>query len=165
MQYEKIRETCKQYLNNKYNDILRQVEEQASRTSKEKDMEMAHMKSMISYLQERLVSQNEVINNHNTELDNSNRRNIELEEQVVHLKSQAEVWKEKAERAEEMLWNATVSPRRHAPCCCEDEEDTASSSVGETREVVKGTVTEPRKICGNRGCANTYSYLYCNTKK
>ncbi|KAK1366735.1 hypothetical protein POM88_042296 [Heracleum sosnowskyi] len=130
-QYEKMRETCKQDLNNKYNYLLRQAEERASTICREKDSEMAHMKSMISYFQEKLSSQNEVINTKITELDNSRRRNIELEEQVVHYKSQAEDWKEKVQRAEKMLWNA--SPGRQAPCCCQEEEDTALSCVGETR--------------------------------
>ncbi|KAK1380985.1 hypothetical protein POM88_027729 [Heracleum sosnowskyi] len=131
-QYNTIRESCKKYLNNTYNDLVKQADNRASTICREKDMEMASMKNTISSLQQKLASTNEVINRKNTELDNSRRRNLELEEQVAHYNSQAEVWKEKAERAEEMLWNASVSPRRHA-CCCEDEEDTALSSVGETR--------------------------------
>lgn len=129
-----MRETCKQYLNNEYNDLLRQAEERASRICGEKDMEMAHMKNMISYFQEKLASQNEVINHKNTELDSSRRRNKELEEQVANYNSQAEDWKEKVLRAEKMLWNATVSRSRQAPCCCEDGEETALSSVGETSD-------------------------------
>ena len=88
--------------------------------------------SMIFSFQERLTSLNEVINNKNTELDNSKSKNIELEEQVEYYKSQAEIWKGKAERAEEILWNVRVSPRRHAQCCCGDKEDTAQSSFGES---------------------------------
>ena len=126
MQYEQTRETCNRYLSTKYNDILRHAEERASIIHKEKEM------SMISSFQEKLASLNEVINDKNTELDNCKRKNTELEEQVAHYKSQAEIWKAKAERAEEMLWNVTVSPRRHAQCCCGDKEDTAQSSFGET---------------------------------
>ena len=126
MQYEQIRETCNGYLSTKYNDILRHAEERASIIHKEKEMRI------ISSFQERLASLNEVINKKNTELDNSKRKNIELEEQVAHYKSQAEIWKAKAERAEEMLWNVTVSPPRHVQCCCGDKEDTAQSSFGET---------------------------------
>lgn len=133
MQYEKLRETCKQYLNNEYNDLVRQAEERASSICREKDMEMAHMKRKISYLQEKLASQSEVLKNENTELDNSRRKNIELEEQLAQYNSQAEDWKKKVERAEGMLRNATVSRRCQAPCCREDEEDTTLSSVGETR--------------------------------
>lgn len=140
-----MRGTCRQYFNNKYNDLLRQSEERASRIREEKDLEMADMRSMISYLEEKLASdsarleqQNEVLKNKNTELETIRRKSIEQEEQVVHLKSQAEFWKEKVERAEEMLWNAIG---RQAPCCCEDEEeDTALSSVGETRDVEKGDI-------------------------
>ena len=94
MQYEQTRETCNRYLSTKYNDILRHAEERASIIHKEKEM------SMISSFQEKLASLNEVINNKNTELDDSKRKNIELEEQVGHYKSQAEIWKAKAERAE-----------------------------------------------------------------
>lgn len=132
MQYEKMRETCKQYLNNKCNDLLKQAEERASRICREKDMKIAHMKSTISSIQEQLASQNEVLNNRNIELDNSRRRSIELEKQVAYNKSEAEFWKEKVQRAEEMLVNATVCRQRQAPCC--EEEETASSSVGETKE-------------------------------
>ncbi|KAL8096088.1 hypothetical protein AgCh_037161 [Apium graveolens] len=131
-EYEKMRGTCKQYLNNKCNDLLKQAEEPASRICREKDMKMAHMKSTISSIQEQLASQNEVLNNRNIELDNSRRRSIELEKQVAYNKSEAEFWKEKVQRAEEMLVNATVCRQRQAPCC--EEEETASSSVGETKE-------------------------------
>ncbi|KAK1366734.1 hypothetical protein POM88_042295 [Heracleum sosnowskyi] len=133
-QYETMRETCKQYFNSKYNDLLRQVEERTSGIRKDKDMEMAHMRSMITHLEEKLPSDsahieqlNEVINKRNTELDNTRRRHKELEEQVVHSKSQAELWKEKAGTTEEMLWN--MSSPRQAPCY-EVEEGTSFSSVG-----------------------------------
>ncbi|KAL8096081.1 hypothetical protein AgCh_037150 [Apium graveolens] len=132
-EYEKMKETCKHYLNNKCSDLLKQAEEQASPICREKDMKIAHMKSTISSIQEQLASQNEVLNNRNIELDNSRRRSIELEKQVANNKSQAEFWKEKVQRTEEMLANATVCRQRQAPCCCEEEE-TASSSVGETKE-------------------------------
>lgn len=127
MQYKEMRESCKHYLNNKYDDLVRQAEERASKISMEKDMEMARMKSIISFLQKMLASKNEVINNNNTDLDNCRRRNIELEEQVAHSKSQAEFWKEKARSAEEMLWN--MSPGGQASCW-EEAEATSVSSVG-----------------------------------
>lgn len=139
MQYEKTKETCKQYFDNIQNDLLRQAEERASRIRKEKDMEIGRMKSMISYYEAKLASnrarfeyQNEVIKDQNSEIETIKREYIKQEKQVEHFKSEAEIWKGKAERAEEMLWK--VSPRRQAPCCCcENEEDTAlSSSVGET---------------------------------
>lgn len=122
-----MKDSCKQYLNNKYNDLLGQAEERASRICMEKDMEMARMRSTISRFEEKLSSQNEVINNKNSELENIKRRTLELEEQVLHSKSQAELWKEKAWSAEEMLWN--MSPQRQAPCC-EVEEGMSLSSVG-----------------------------------
>ncbi|KAK1380986.1 hypothetical protein POM88_027730 [Heracleum sosnowskyi] len=98
-QYDTMRVTCKQYLNNKYNDLARQAEHRASTICREKDLEMADLKNMISCFQEKLASKNEVIDQKNTELDNIRRRNIELEEQVEQYKSQVEIWKVKVEKA------------------------------------------------------------------
>ncbi|KAL8096083.1 hypothetical protein AgCh_037152 [Apium graveolens] len=131
-QYEETRESCKHYLNNKYNDLMRQADERVSMICMEKDVKMARMKSKISFLQAMLAYKNELINNQNTQLDNSRRRNIELEEQEVQSKSQAKVWKEKARSAEEVLWN--MSPVGQAPCFEEDDdmddEVMSLSSVG-----------------------------------
>lgn len=129
-----MRETCKEHFNGKYyNDLLRQAEERASNMREEKDMEIAHLRSMMFCLEEKLASdsarleqQNEVIKNKNTELDTIRRKYIEQEEQAVQFKSQAEFWKERVERAEVMLSNATGRQAPCCCCCCEDEEDTPS---------------------------------------